>query len=94
MVGYLLNRSRWGLLIPAFILGSVAIIPPLSLSLVDEWMGAFVVGMIGLPFLVVYLVSPRAFWAIFPAGVMLSIAVMIALTGLRFSFDAGTFELA
>jgi hypothetical protein len=82
VVGYLLDRSRWGLLIPAFVLGFVAFIPPLTLSMRDEWVGAFVVAMIGLPFLVATLATPKAWWAIFPAGIMLSITVLIVLLGL------------
>ena len=49
--------------------------------------------MIGLPFLVVYLVAPKAWWAIFPAGSLLSVGVMIALTSLSLGFDAGTFAV-
>lgn len=94
LVGYLLDRSRWGLLIPTFILAFVALIPPISMILAGEWMGTFIVGMLGLPFLVVYLAAPKAFWAIFPAGILLSIAAMIGLSGVRLGFDAETFAVS
>jgi len=93
IVAYFLDRSRWALLIPAFILSFVAFIPPLSQILRGEVMGSFIVGMIGLPFLVTYLASPKNWWAIIPGGTMLSIAVMIALTSVRLGFDAGSFAV-
>lgn len=93
VIGYLLDRSRWGLLIPAYVLGFVAFIPSLSTAIAGQWVGSFIVVMIGLPFLVVYLVAPKAWWAIFPAGSLLSVGVMIALTSLSLGFDAGTFAV-
>lgn len=90
VVGYLLDRSRWGLLIPAFVLGFIALVAPLSMFISGEWVGALVVGMIGLPFLAAYLATPRAWWALFPAGILLSIALLIALTSLPLGFDTGT----
>jgi len=79
IVAFLFDRSRWWALIPAFILGFVAFIPPLEGYFGDKVMGAFIVAMIGLPFIVIYFITPKAWWGIIPGGVMLSIALMISL---------------
>ncbi len=79
LAAYAIDRSRKWALIPAFILGSVSIIPPLDALHLGDLMGAFIVGMIGLPFIAAYFISPKTWWGILPGGIMVSIALMIGL---------------
>jgi predicted Na+-dependent transporter len=54
----------------------------MAMSLKGEYVGGLFNVFIGLPFLVAYLASRKAWWAIIPAGVMLSIGLMIILIGI------------
>ncbi len=92
LTGFLIDRKRWGLLIPAYILIIAAveteintiIVPTLlqgqsNLLLVAYTSGAGMMIMLALPFFVVYIVSKKSWWALIPAGVLTSIAVVLAL---------------
>lgn len=76
-----IDRERWWVLIPGFsLLGLGALIGlaeygPEGLSEVAA--GVFV-GSIGLSFLAIYLIKRQEWWPIIPAGVLLSVAAMIA----------------
>lgn len=69
-VGFLLNRKRWGLLIPAWILTVLAVIPVLAESINSDLIGALFLFGTALPFLVVYLVNRQRKWSLI-AGVAL-----------------------
>lgn len=79
------NRSRqqWGLLVPAYVM--VAIIPVLFLgdgASADRLVPAYVLAVIGLPFVVVYLVQRR--WPILiPAVVMFALAAFFLLDAME-----------
>lgn len=77
---------QWWAAIPALTLIGLAILVgdffpdrPVDLS----WAGAAVfLGMIGLSFLVILLVRPDQWWAIFPAGSLFSVAGVVAVSGI------------
>jgi len=69
-VGFLLNHKHWGLLIPAWILTVVAIIPALSERIHSNLIGALFLFATAFPFLVVYLVNRQRKWALI-VGVVL-----------------------
>jgi hypothetical protein len=76
---YLGNRANWWALIPSIILAGLClstlfdVLLPESANFLSE---IFVLGGIGASFLVVYLVDRRHWWAIIPAGVMFTLAVI------------------
>ncbi len=82
---FLRNRSQWWALIPAYVLVAVAGIVTLDdLNLVaDEFVGSYVLTAIALPFVLVFVRNRANWWALIPAYVLLSIAVMIALIELE-----------
>ena len=45
----------------------------------NVWGGSLVLGAIGLSFLAIYLVDRDNWWAVIPAGVLLSLAIVIGL---------------
>jgi len=69
-VGFLLNRKRWGLLIPAWILTVLAVIPVLAESINSDLVGALFLFGTALPFLVVYLVNRKHKWALIVGAVL------------------------
>lgn len=79
VVVFVLDRTRKWTLIPAFILGFISFIFPLSDLLGGDAVGTLVLAAIGLPFIVAYLLSADAWWGVIPGGIMLSVALMVAL---------------
>ena len=80
---FITNRIHWWALIPGIILlavaamiGLTAFVPGFSDSNLG---GSIFLAGIGLSFLVVYLVERRNWWAIIPAGVMATLAVVAGL---------------
>ena len=79
---YFRNRDNWWALVPGFTLVSVAlvvILDRLEPGLMDIWGGSLVLGGIGISFLVIYLLERELWWTIIPAGVMLTLALVVAL---------------
>jgi hypothetical protein len=88
---YLTDRTDLLLAIPAYILFALTAISGLALAdvLMGELIATLVLSLIGLPFLVVFLVNrSQNWWALIPAYVMFSIAVMIFLIGIGVLNDA------
>jgi hypothetical protein len=93
LVGFLIDRKRWWLLIPAYglIIASVettinTMVAPSALYvgnsstfLLAYSSGAGIMLMLSLPFFVVYVVSKKSWWALIPAGILTSTSVMLAL---------------
>jgi len=79
------DRSNKASLIPAYVLWAVALL--IALTSMDVLRGTFiatfVLSAIGLPFLVVYIQNRKHWWALIPAYVLLSIALMVGLIGIR-----------
>ena len=90
------NRANWWALIPGFTLLSVAaliavgyLFPRLSEALG----GVIILGGIGLSFLVIYIVQRENWWAIIPAGVMLTLASISLLENVASLETPGIFFL-
>jgi hypothetical protein len=92
LTGFLIDRRRWGLLIPAYILVIAAVETEINTILLPSILrgqsvplllafssGAGMMIMLALPFFVVYVVSKKSWWALIPAGAFTSIAVIIVL---------------
>jgi hypothetical protein len=84
LVGFTRNPAKnWGLLIPAYVLLSVAgLLFGIDRNILQDLMiPAYVNAAIALPFLVTFAVNRRCWWALIPGGIMSAIA---------FGFLAGT----
>lgn len=78
---YFNNRMNWWALIPGFALLGVGltILSSVLFPAADSLSGSFVLGAIGVSFISVYLADRRFWWAIIPAGVMLTLVAVILL---------------
>jgi len=83
LFGYFSNRENWWAAIPGFVFLGLSLVvfwdvlPTKSIPI--ELSTASFLGMIGLGFIAVYLRAPQQWWAIIPAGAMISIAGVVAL---------------
>jgi hypothetical protein len=78
------NRARWWALIPgctllglAALIGADAIVPGGT----GPWGGALFLGAISLSFWLVYVLSYQRWWALIPAGTLLTLAAIAGLSG-------------
>ena len=92
-IGFLIDRMRWGLLIPAYILIIAAAETAVNTLIVPSMLhgennmpfllayssGAGIMLLLALPFFVVYFVSKKSWWALIPAGSLTSIALVVTL---------------
>lgn len=71
LVGFLRDRSRWGLLIPAYILFAVGIMVGLiGWGILDDLLiPAYVLLAVAIPFFVVYVRNPKQWWPLIPGGI-------------------------
>src|SRR5574341_84653 len=72
IVGWLLNRHNWGLLIPAYVLLAVcAMVGLIGLNVLRELLiPSYIMFAIAVPFLYVFVRSPQNWWALIPGGIM------------------------
>jgi len=81
VVGFLRNRERWGLLIPAYVL----LVIGLMVILIEQWalgdalIPAYVMFAVAVPFFVVYARNPKQRWPLIPGGIMGVIGVSFLL---------------
>ncbi len=92
--GYVLvrDRSNWWAIIPAVILLDLAVLIVLDTAwpaLGDLWAGSFFLGGVGLAFWLVYLARREHWWAIIPAGVLTTLAVVAGLSDNLPGVDTG-----
>jgi hypothetical protein len=79
---YVQNRSSWWAIIPGVTLlglGVLIVIDQLSPGSSGDLAGAFFLGSISLAFWLVYLANRSNWWAIIPAGVLLTLAFVAGL---------------
>jgi hypothetical protein len=69
---FLRDRSKWGALIPAYVLLAVGVMVGLigARVLSDLLVPAYVMFAIAIPFFVVYTRNPKEWWPLIPAGIM------------------------
>jgi hypothetical protein len=81
IVAFLLDRSRWAFLIPAYVLLVIGLMVPLLESgiLTDILIPAYVMISIAIPFFAVYLWNRQNWWALIPAGILLIIGFAFLL---------------
>ena len=79
---YLRDRSEWWPLIPAYALWAVAgLLVLVELNVLEgEFLAAYVLSAIALPFIAVFLRDRLQWWALIPAYVLLVVAAMILLS--------------
>jgi hypothetical protein len=89
---YVSNREEWWYIIPAFILLGVGAILILLTAFPDirgELVPTIILGAIGLSFIIVYLTNTENWWAIIPAGILLTLSLALGssavLGGLAFA---------
>jgi len=93
-VGFIVNRKRWGLLIPAYLLSATALINisnefvsnTIRSSSVERIIpmvllsGVMPLFLLALPFFVAYFWSKKNWWALIPAGFLTSNGLVVALS--------------
>ena len=76
------NRMNWWALIPGLTLLSIAVVVALGYivpGISDVWSGTIVLGGIGLSFLLIFLIDMQMWWAVIPAGVLLTLAAVVGI---------------
>jgi hypothetical protein len=79
---FLQNKANWWALIPGLTLISLGIIVLMNWITPDHserWSGSIILAGIGLSFALIYLVARQNWWAIIPAGVLFTLAVIAGL---------------
>jgi hypothetical protein len=89
LIIFLMDRSDWTVLIPAYVLLAIAVIGAVAIwELVEgDLVGTVVLTLVALPFLVVYLRNRGHWWALIPSFILLAIALMLLLTSLNVLSD-------
>jgi len=79
---FLLDRSEWWPLIPAYVLWATAgLLALVELNVLrGDFLASYVLTTIALPFIVVFLRDRSQWWALIPAYVMLAVAAMVLLS--------------
>jgi hypothetical protein len=79
-VAFLVNqKANWWALIPGWITAAVAAIILLSEAVSGEFMAAFILFSVALPFFVVFAVNREHWWALIPGGIVASVGLMLLL---------------
>jgi hypothetical protein len=81
LVAFLRDRSRWGLLIPAYVLLAVGVMIGLLGGgvLSDLLIPAYVLFAIAIPFFVVYARDPKQWWPLIPGGILAVIGLIFLI---------------
>ncbi len=81
LYSYLKNRENWGLLIPAYVMFAVGtMVMLIGFNVInDELIASYVMFAIAAPFLLVYAINRRNWWALIPGGIMASIGIAFLL---------------
>src|SRR5512138_1259527 len=86
LVTFITDRRQWWALIPGFIMLGVAFMTWNAEAefMPDTQAGALFLFSIGLPFLLIYLVDRRLWWALIPGGVLTVIALLTFVCACRY----------
>jgi len=87
---FLANRENWWALIPGLTLLGIGLavgMTTIAPAIGGIFGGVFVLGSIGLSFLIIYLVKRDFWWAMIPAGVLLSLAIIVGLESFISDFE-------
>jgi len=79
---FLADRQQWWALFPSYGLligGTILFLESAFPGLSDDFGGVIALGGIGLVFLLIFITNIKNWWALIPAGVLLSLAVMLLL---------------
>jgi len=93
LTGFLIDRMRWGLLVPAYILVIASVETIVNTLVVPSILhgennvsfllafssGAGIMFMLALPFFIVFFVSKKSWWALIPAGSLTSFGLALTL---------------
>jgi hypothetical protein len=66
-VGFAIDRTKWGLLIPAWVMTVLTIVTIMADQVEGTWIGALFLLSTALPFLLVFLANRTRRWALIPA---------------------------
>jgi predicted membrane protein len=92
LVAFLRDRTKWGLLIPAYVLLAVSVMVPLiELGVLDDTLiAAYVLFVVAIPFFVVYLRNTKNWWALIPGGILaiIGLSFLIAEASVEYIFAA------
>jgi len=75
---YVSRRALWAAIV-AYVLFVLSFMPVMALTSLPELSGVIMLFAIGLPFLFVYFRSPERWWAIIPAGILLTMGIVTAV---------------
>jgi hypothetical protein len=75
---YLSRHALWAAIV-AYVLFIFGFMPLMAMTPRPELAGVITFFAIGLPFLFVYLKTPERWWALFPAGILLTLGVVTAV---------------
>lgn len=89
---FIADRNHWWALFPAFGLligGTVLFLENAFPALPDDFVGAIAMGGIGLAFLLIFLRNFTNWWALIPAGVLISSAAALLISGFAPELESG-----
>ena len=88
MVFLQIERTKWGLLIPFYIMLAIGVMVPLiGIGVLDGVLvAAYVLFAIAIPFFVIYARNSRKWWALIPGGItsMVGLSFLIAENAIQF----------
>jgi hypothetical protein len=92
LAAFLFDRTRWGLLIPFYVLLAVGVMVPLiELGVLDDNLTVtYILLAIAIPFFVVFIRNTKNWWALIPGGILaiIGLSFLIAETSVEYIFAA------
>jgi hypothetical protein len=79
---FILNKVNWWAIIPGFVLiaiGTFFFMDQYGKAFSDSWGGLVFLGLIGLAFLVIFITHTQHWWALFPAGVLITLGAISSM---------------
>jgi hypothetical protein len=92
LAAFLFDRTRWGLLIPFYVLLAVGVFVPLTeLGILDDNLTVtYILLAIAIPFFVVFIRNTKNWWALIPGGILavIGLSFLIAEASVEYIFAA------